>query len=82
MSDISLPPQQSILLRKGHNIRTLLIVLAIMAFIAGMALLFSRATLRLSGDWQTQLSQSMTVQRSQSSARMKQMLLFDLGSGI
>lgn len=67
MSDISLPPQQSILLRKGHNIRTLLIVLAIMAFIAGMALLFSRATLRLSGDWQTQLSQSMTVQVTLSS---------------
>jgi len=70
MSDISLPPQQSILLRKGHNIRTLLIVLAIMAFIAGMALLFSRATLRLSGDWQTQLSQSMTVHAIGSDAKV------------
>lgn len=62
MSSTALPPPQSILLKKGHNIRTLLIVLAIMAFIAGTALLFSRATLRLSGEWQAQLSQSMTVQ--------------------
>jgi cell division transport system permease protein len=33
-----------------------------MAFMAGLALLFSRATLRLSGDWQSQLSRSLTVQ--------------------
>jgi len=35
-----------------------------MAFLAGLALLFSRATSRLSGDWQDQLSNSATVQVS------------------
>lgn len=55
-------PQQSILLKGGHNVRALIIVLAIMAFLAGLALLFSRATLRLSGDWQSELSRSLTVQ--------------------
>ncbi len=58
----SLPPQQPILMTRGHNVRALLTVLAIMAFLAGLALLFSRATLRLSGDWQSQLSNSLTVQ--------------------
>ncbi len=57
-----LPAQQPILLTRGHNVRALLTVLTIMAFLAGLALLFSRATLRLSGDWQSQLSQSLTVQ--------------------
>lgn len=58
----ALPPQQPILRTGGHNVRALLTVIAIMAFLAGLALLFSRATLRLSGDWQDQLSQSLTVQ--------------------
>ncbi|RKQ68880.1 cell division transport system permease protein [Litorimonas taeanensis] len=59
-----LSAQQSILMPGGHNMRTLIGVIAIMAFLAGLALLFSRATLRLSGDWNTQLSRSMTVQVS------------------
>ena len=57
-----LPAQQPILLTRGHNVRALLTVLTIMAFLAALALLFSRATLRLSGDWQSQLSNSLTVQ--------------------
>lgn len=59
-----LPPQQSILMPRGHNVRALITVLAIMAFLAALALLFSRATSRLSGDWQAQLSNSATVQIS------------------
>lgn len=57
-----LPAQQDILLRGGRNIRGLISVLTIMALLAALALLFSRATLRLSGDWQAQLSNSLTVQ--------------------
>jgi cell division transport system permease protein len=49
---------------RGHNVRALITVLAIMAFLAALALLFSRATSRLSGDWQAQLSNSATVQVS------------------
>ena len=59
-----LPPQQPILMPRGHNVRALITVLAIMAFLAALALLFSRATSRLSGDWQAQLSNSATVQVS------------------
>ncbi len=59
-----LPSQQPILLTRGHNVRTLIIVLAIMAFLAALALLFSRSAFRLSGDWQAQLSNSVTVQVS------------------
>lgn len=59
-----LPPQQPILKPRGHNVRALITVLAIMAFLGGIALLFSRATSRLSGDWQAQLSNSVTVQVS------------------
>ncbi len=62
MSLSPLPKAQSILKTGGHNIRALLVVLAIMAFLAGLALLFSRATLRVSDDWQSQLSDSLTVQ--------------------
>jgi cell division transport system permease protein len=40
----------------------LISVLTIMALLAGLSLLFSRSTLRLSGDWQAQLSNSLTVQ--------------------
>lgn len=59
-----LPAQQPILMPRGHNVRALITVLAIMAFLAALALLFSRATTRLSGDWQSQLSNSATVQIS------------------
>lgn len=59
-----LPPQQPVLMPRGHNVRALITVLAIMAFLAALALLFSRATSRLSGDWQAQLSNSATVQVS------------------
>jgi len=59
-----LPSQQPILMTRGHNVRTLILVLAIMAFLAALALLFSRSASRLSGDWQAQLSNSVTVQVS------------------
>lgn len=62
LQDTPLPPQQSILITRGHNVRGLISVLTIMALLAGLALLFSRATLRLSGDWQAQLANSLTVQ--------------------
>jgi len=47
---------------KLRNTRALWIVLIIMALLAGCALLFARGAMRLSGDWQTQLSDRMSVQ--------------------
>ncbi len=44
------------------NTRALWVVLIIMALLAGFALLFARGAMRLSGDWQTQLSGTLTVQ--------------------
>lgn len=44
------------------NTRALWVVLIIMALLAGCALLFARGAMRLSGDWQTQLSETLTVQ--------------------
>jgi len=42
--------------------RALWVVLIIMALLAGCALLFARGSMRLSGDWQSQLSNTLTVQ--------------------
>ena len=47
---------------KVRNTRALWVVLIIMALLAGCALLFARGAMRLSGDWQTQLSDTMSVQ--------------------
>ncbi len=47
---------------KLRNARALWAVLIIMALLAGCALLFARGSMRLSGDWQTQLSDTLTVQ--------------------
>jgi len=44
------------------NTRALWVVLIIMALLAGCALLFARGAMRLSGDWQSQLSDTLTVQ--------------------
>ena len=57
------PPQEALLLpRKLRNARALWVVLIIMALLAGCALLFARGSMRLSGDWQSQLSNTLTVQ--------------------
>lgn len=57
------PPQEARLLpRKLRNARALWVVLIIMALLAGCALLFARGSMRLSGDWQSQLSNTLTVQ--------------------
>jgi len=60
---MSAAPQEAPLLPgKLRNARALWLVLIIMAFLAGCALLFARGSLRLSGDWQSQLSNTLTVQ--------------------
>lgn len=60
---MSAAPQEAPLLPgKLRNARALWVVLIIMAFLAGCALLFARGSLRLSGDWQSQLSNTLTVQ--------------------
>lgn len=57
------PPQEAPLLPgKLRNARALWLVLVIMALLAGCALLFARGSMRLSGDWQSQLSDTLTVQ--------------------
>ena len=47
---------------KLRNARALWLVLIIMALLAGCALLFARGSMRLSGNWQSQLSDTLTVQ--------------------
>ncbi len=47
---------------KLRNARALWLVLIIVALIAGCALLFARGSMRLSGDWQSQLTDTLTVQ--------------------
>jgi len=60
---MSTAPQEAPLLpTKLRNVRALWLVLIIMAFLAGCALLFAKGAMRLSGDWQTQLSDTLTVQ--------------------
>ena len=59
----STAPQEAPLLpSKLRNARALWAVLIIMAMLAGCALLFARGSMRLSGDWQSQLSNTLTVQ--------------------
>lgn len=60
---MSVAPQEAPLLPgKLRNARALWVVLIIMALLAGCALLFARGSMRLSGDWQAQLSDTLTVQ--------------------
>ena len=56
------PNEASLLPHKLRNVRSLWVVLIIMALLAGCALLFARGSLRLSNDWQAQLSDTLTVQ--------------------
>jgi len=56
------PPEAALLPSKLRNGRALWVVLIIMALLAGCALLFARGSMRLSGDWQAQLSDTLTVQ--------------------
>jgi len=58
----TISPEAPLLPEKLRNTRALWIVLIIMALLAGCALLFARGAMRLSGDWQTQLSDTMSVQ--------------------
>ena len=58
----AVPAEAPLLPRKLRNARALWVVLIIMALLAGCALLFARGSMRLSGDWQTQLSDTLTVQ--------------------
>lgn len=54
--------ESALLPDKVQNTRALWVVLIIMAMLAGCALLFARGAMRLSGDWQSQLSETLTVQ--------------------
>ena len=56
------PPEAPLLPGGLRNARALWVVLIIMAMLAGCALLFARGSMRLSGDWQSQLSDTLTVQ--------------------
>ena len=56
------PNEASLLPHKLRNVRSLWVVLIIMALLAGCALLFARGSMRLSNDWQAQLSDTLTVQ--------------------
>lgn len=56
------PDEAPLLPGKLRNVRALWVVLIIMALLAGCALLFARGSMRLSGDWQSQLSDTLTVQ--------------------
>lgn len=56
------PNEASLLPHKLRNVRSLWVVLIIMALLAGCALLFARGSLRLSNDWQAELSDTLTVQ--------------------
>jgi len=56
------PQEAPLLPSKLRNARALWVVLIIMALLAGCALLFARGSMRLSGEWQTQLSDTLTVQ--------------------
>ena len=58
----NLPAEAPLLPNKLRNVRALWVVLIIMALLAACALLFARGSMRLSGDWQSQLSDSLTVQ--------------------
>lgn len=62
MSDTILPPAQPLLPVRPEQGRALLTVLAVMAGLAALALLFSRGAVRLDDRWSAQLSQTSTVQ--------------------
>lgn len=59
---ISAISEAPLLPTKLRNARALWVVLVIMALLAGCALLFARGSMRLSNDWQSQLSDTLTVQ--------------------
>ena len=56
------PQEAPLLPGRLRNARALWVVLIIMALLAGCALLFARGSMRLSADWQSQLSDTLTVQ--------------------
>jgi len=56
------PPPQRLLSAQSGNARSLIIVLAIMAFLATLALLFSLSADRLRKTWQGELGRSATIQ--------------------
>ena len=56
------PQEAPLLPRRLRNARALWVVLIIMALLAGCALLFARGSMRLSEDWQSQLTDTLTVQ--------------------
>jgi len=55
-------PSQPLLSTQSDNARSLIVVLAIMAFLATLALLFSLSADRLRANWQGELGRSATVQ--------------------
>lgn len=55
-------PSEPLLSAQSDNARSLIIVLAIMAFLATLALLFSLSADRLRNNWQGELGRSATVQ--------------------
>lgn len=66
-----LPPAQPLLPSRPEQGRSLVLVLVIMAFLAALALLFSRGADRLSERWSAQLSQSSTIQILPSSEALR-----------
>ena len=56
------PEVYPLLNARQDNARTLITVLAIMAFIASLALVFALSANRLKTDWQSDLSRSATIQ--------------------
>lgn len=63
---------QNLLPERMKNTRALVCVLMIMAYLAGLSLLFARASVNLSADWQAQLTNTATVQILTSSAQNRQ----------
>ena len=63
---------QALLPERMENARSLLVVLMLMAFLAGLALLFSRGASHLSSKWQAQLTDTATVQIIHSTADMRE----------
>jgi len=62
MTAVSPPQEAPLLPSRLRNARALWVVLIIMSMLAGCALLFARGSMRLSGDWQSQLTDTLTVQ--------------------
>ena len=74
-TDATLPklaPAQPLLPTRPEQGRSLVLVLVIMAFLAALALLFSRGADRLSERWSAQLSQSSTIQILPSSEALRE----------